>query len=222
MNRITLSSVAGFYKRSAGILPTILRCALAGLAFYSLWGGERFVPILSAVSLAISFIARDFTRKHPGAGDWDLVVTSLLFFHTFFGVGLDFYRRVPHYDKVLHFSWAVFIGLSVWRALLFFSRQIGRVMAAHSSMLLVIPLVFSLGGLWEIVEFLIDQVVALPHPAQIDLCDTMCDLIANLIGAIFATGLIWVYLKKAGTQETDEVGRGINLVFLSGGKRDGD
>jgi len=220
MDRITLGSLASFCKRSMGVIPIIFRCALAGLALYSLWNEERFVLTLSLVSLAISFIARNFTRKYPGAGDWDLVITSLAFFHTFFGVGLNFYQRIPLYDKALHFSWAMFIGLSVWRTLLLFSWRGGRAIADQLSMLLLIPLVFSLGGLWEIVEFLIDQLVALPRLAQIDLCDTMCDMIANLVGAVFAAGLISVYLKKRALNRPLPWVRWVNLM-LSGGKRHG-
>jgi len=179
------------------LTPVILRWALLGLVGYGLWKREFFILILGVVSLAISFLVSGFARKYPKAGHWDLAVTSLLFFHTVLGVTLGFYEKVPFYDKALHFVWAALIGLCIWKTLVFLSWDKSRSHVVPLAMLLVATLDFSLGGLWEIMEFSIDQLVTLPQPAQIDLCDTMCDLIANLAGALLATAMVWRHLNKA-------------------------
>jgi len=183
------------------LTPGIFRWVLLGLVGYGLWEREFFILTLGAVSLAVSFLSWGFARKYPTAGHWDLAVTSLLFFHTVLGVTLEFYERVPFYDKALHFVWAALIGLCIWKTLVFLSWDKSRPHVVPLAMLLVATLDFSLGGLWEIMEFSIDRLVTLPQPAQIDLCDTMCDLIANLAGALFAVGLVWIYLYKEGAQE---------------------
>jgi len=183
------------------LTPGIFRWVLLGLVGYGLWEREFFILTLGAVSLAVSFLSWGLARKYPKAGNWDLAVTSLLFFHTVLGVTLEFYERVPFYDKALHFVWAALIGLCIWKTLVFLSWDKSRPHVVPLAMILVATLDFSLGGLWEIMEFSIDRLVTLPQPAQIDLCDTMCDLIANLVGALFAVGLVWIYLKKEGVQE---------------------
>ncbi len=178
------------------LTPVILRWVLLGLVGYGLWKRELFILILGVVSLAVSFLALGFARKYPKAGHWDLTVTSLLFFHTVLGVTLGFYEKVPFYDKALHFVWAALIGLCIWKTLVFLSWDKSHPRVVPLAMLLVATLDFSLGGLWEIMEFSIDQLVTLPQPAQIDLCDTMCDLIANLVGALFAAVLVWISFRR--------------------------
>jgi hypothetical protein len=81
------------------------------------------------------------------------------------------------------------------------SKERGRPDLKQFGILLVVLLDFSLGGLWEIFEFLVDQLVTLPRPAQTDLCDTMCDSIANLAGALFAGGMLWIDIKKQALNE---------------------
>ncbi len=144
------------------LTPVILRWVLLGLVGYGLWKREFFILILGVVSLAVSILALGFARKYPKAGNWDLAVTSLLFFHTVLGVTLGFYEKVPFYDKALHFVWAALIGLCICKTLVFLSWDKGRPRVVLLAMLLVATLDFSLGGLWEITEFSIDQLVTLP------------------------------------------------------------
>jgi hypothetical protein len=201
MNQSMLGSPIKYPHIPRAAIPSILRWGLLALAWYTLWKREFFILILSTVSLSVSLLAHGFVRMYPKVSAWDLVVTSLLFFHTFLGVALGFYESVPFYDKALHFTWSAFIGFSIWKTLVYCSKERGRPDLKQFGILLVILLDFSLGGLWEILEFLVDRFVILPRPAQIDLCDTMCDSIANLAGALFAGGMLWIDIKKQALKE---------------------
>lgn len=106
----------------------------------------------------------------------------------------DFYERFWWWDVVLHGGSAVGFGLV--GALLMLMLVQGRQLTAAPLTVAFFAFCFAvtIGALWEIWEFTLDQVFGL-NTQKSGLVDTMWDLIVDAIGALIGAGAGWAYLK---------------------------
>ncbi|VTO17566.1 hypothetical protein [Brevundimonas vancanneytii] len=112
----------------------------------------------------------------------------------FLGEMGDFYERYWWWDVVLHGGSAVAFGLV--GALLMLMLVQGRQLKAAPLTVAFFAFCFAvtIGALWEIWEFMLDQVFGL-NTQKSGLVDTMWDLIVDSIGALIGAGAGWAYLK---------------------------
>ena len=106
----------------------------------------------------------------------------------------DFYERYWWWDVVLHGGSAVAFGL-VGSLLMLMLVKGNRLTAAPFTVaFFAFCFAVTIGALWEIWEFMLDQVFGL-NTQKSGLVDTMWDLIVDAIGALIGAGAGWAYLK---------------------------
>lgn len=126
-----------------------------------------------------------------------LFATTLFFFASvFLGEALDFYERLWWWDLALHGSSAVGFGLTGF--LFVFMLFEGDRFAAPPSAIAFITfcVAMTIGAMWEIVEFLMDQTFGL-NMQKSGLNDTMGDLMINSVGGLVASLTGYFYLRHA-------------------------
>jgi len=146
----------------------------------------------------------------------DLLVTVVIFAHSFLGYSLGLYQRVPHFDKLLHFGSTVII--SILSFMIYYSFYIiGRIRVGYGALFFFIVLTaLGLGAFWEILEFAVDRVFDLAM--QDGLEDTMFDLIFDCLGGMVAAVLGYVYIRKSKPAHRRRFAVPISQVFGYGRK----
>lgn len=125
-----------------------------------------------------------------------LLATTLFFFASIFlGEALGFYERLWWWDLALHGFSAVGFGLTGF--LFVFMLFDGDRFAAPPSAIAVISfcVAMTIGGLWEVFEYLMDQIFGL-NMQKSGLDDTMGDLMINALGGLVASVTGYVYLVR--------------------------
>lgn len=121
-------------------------------------------------------------------------IVVFIFASMFLGEIADFYERFWWWDVVLHFTSALTFGLMGF--LLIFMLFEGDRYAAPPWALSVLAFSvgLSIGALWEIFEFTMDQVFGM-NMQKSGLMDTMKDLIIDTAGAAIGAVFGFFYLK---------------------------
>lgn len=124
-----------------------------------------------------------------------LATTLFIFASVFLGEALEFYDRFWWWDIALHaFS---SIGFGLLGFLFVFMLFEGDRFAAPPSAVAFITfcMAMTIGSIWEIFEFLMDQSFGL-NMQKSGLLDTMGDLIINGLGGAVASLTGYLYLKR--------------------------
>ena len=150
----------------------------------ALWLGhwnEAFVALftLSLTFVPILFAERMGVRLPMTFG---AMVVVFLFATLFLGELGDFYEKYWWWDLVLHSGAAIGFGL-IGYVLVFMLFEGDRFAAPPLSLaFLAFSIAVSIGTLWEIFEFGMDQIFGL-NMQKSGLDDTMWDMIVNMLGA---------------------------------------
>lgn len=111
-----------------------------------------------------------------------IVVSLAISGHTIGGELLNFYGLSTIYDKYLHVFGAYSFALLGYVLLGMNRISLGP----KIKFILIITIGLSIGTIYELIEFAIDQLSTPTLPAQSGLLDTNLDLLADLLGAIGA------------------------------------
>lgn len=150
----------------------------------------------AAATLALTFLPQRFARffgiRLPRTMLTAIVV--FIFATLFLGEVADFYERFWWWDVILHFTSALSFGLIGF--LLIFMLFEGDSYAAPPWALAVLAFSvgLSIGALWEIFEFAMDQLFGM-NMQKSGLMDTMKDLIVDTVGAAVGAFAGFLYLK---------------------------
>ncbi|MCK9536706.1 MAG: hypothetical protein M0R05_03885 [Bacilli bacterium] len=133
-------------------------------------------------------VSKIFKIKIPS-----VIIISYYFFlilSLFFGVILGFYFIFPWYDDFNHFLAGALLTLFG----IFIIAKLDNVGYLKFSLLLTYSLFFAgfCGGLWEIIEFMIDRVFNydIQRVGTTGVANTIVDLIMNLLGSIIIVFLL--------------------------------
>lgn len=151
---------------------------------------------VALITLGLTFLPRYAARflgvELPGSILAAIVV--FLFASLFLGEVANFYERFWWWDVVLHFFSALSFGAMGF--LLIFMLFEGDRYAAPAWALAVLAFCvgLSIGALWEIFEFAMDQWFGM-NMQKSGLLDTMKDLIVDTVGAALGAFSGYLYLK---------------------------
>lgn len=106
----------------------------------------------------------------------------VIFLHLVFGQYLNLYVMNTYFDKVLHVVGTFTIALFIYQAFVISAGIKFRARILQVTIIISFGIAF--GALFELLEFFLDIIFKTNH--QKDLLDTNIDMLANLIGAIFA------------------------------------
>lgn len=179
------------------IVWLILVAAMAVAIWSGHWSNVFVIVTAFFLTLLPTIFADRFRIRFPMAF---LAGISLFVFGTLFlGEVLDFYNRFWWWDILLHGTSAV--GFGILGFLFVFFLFEGDRYAAPPWALALIAFVFalSIGTLWEIFEFGMDEIFGL-NMQKSGLPDTMTDLIVDALGALTGalSGFFWLKGRQVG------------------------
>lgn len=178
------------------ILLLVVRVVLAVEMVTALLSRAWPQAAIAAATLALTFLpgrmARFFGVRLPPS--FLAMIAAFIFATLFLGEVADFYERFWWWDLVLHFGSAVSFGLFAF--LFIFMLFEGDRYAAPPSAIgfLSFCVAISIGTIWEIFEFAMDQTFGL-NMQKSGLPDTMGDLIVDTVGAAIGGTVGFLYLK---------------------------
>lgn len=131
---------------------------------------------------------------HPMPSPYFTAILAFAFFAQYFGMMWDFYINIWWWDIVVHFASGFLLGCMGYYLYTLLTRKSEAEAPIAVSVLFAIFFAIACAGGWEIYEFCADTFGGLS--SQVDLQDTMEDIICGTAsGLIYGTGLA-VYLKK--------------------------
>ncbi|MEX3007117.1 hypothetical protein [Hoeflea sp. TYP-13] len=165
-----------------------MQLVIIATSFGWLASGNLLWFAVGAVCTILTFVPAMCISDAAIRAATDLCVSALVFAHVFFGMHVGLYETSVVYDKLIH---ALGCGAIAVIVIAFVSRY-----CSHRRIDLPVPFLFlfvtgivvSLGTLWEVFEFAVDRTGL--FQSQKGLSDTMLDLMADVLGAGVATGLI--------------------------------
>ena len=164
---------------------TLLRCLLD--PSYEKYGACVAAFLLPFIPLAISSI---FKVKIPFR--IEMLYYLFIFVAHCLGICLDLYKFVPFYDKIIHCISGVATALIGHYAVLYFNAQRSpRLFRA----LFIMFFSMAIATAWEFYEFAMDKLLGFSMQQLVSqgLDDTMYDLIAATLGAVFGG---WLMSRK--------------------------
>ncbi|PIP25054.1 MAG: hypothetical protein COX34_00730 [Candidatus Nealsonbacteria bacterium CG23_combo_of_CG06-09_8_20_14_all_36_12] len=129
------------------------------------------------------------------------IIIFLIFIFHLFGYLKGLYYSLSFYDDILHFSAGITLSAAIIYIL--FHTKISRIFKIENkftNLILVFIATVIIGAFWELLEFFWDlyfaKMFGLP-PLQLNLQDTMFDLIWDSIGAFLVIGIYYaLFFKK--------------------------
>jgi uncharacterized membrane protein YjdF len=124
----------------------------------------------------------------------NLLIVLCLFLHVGGSVRGWYHLFYPFYDKVVHLASSITIAVLGFVAVVIMDQYTAIKMNRPMIVVFVIIFTMAIGSFWEISEFVYDNLFG--TQLQIDLEDTMYDLIFDLVGGIIIGLLGDIYLKR--------------------------
>jgi hypothetical protein len=157
----------------------MLLVALAALSFGD-W--ENF--FIGLLALALSFIPEliETTYKVVLPIEFEAVIVLFIFLSVFLGETVDIYERIWWWDGMLHIASGLVLSFAAYLFLYNLYRQKKLVASPVLIALLVFMVGLTLGVIWEIFEFTMDNLFGL-NMQRSGLQDTMGDLIVDAMGS---------------------------------------
>lgn len=182
-------------------LTLIIWGILAVAFFVALFTRQWSNAFVTCVALTLTLLPTVFSNRFQIQIPLSfLAAISLFFFGTLFlGEIFDFYNKFWWWDLLLHGSSAVGFGI-IGFLFVFYLFQGDRYNAPPWALgLIAFCVALSIGALWEIFEFAMDEILGL-NMQKSGLQDTMWDLIVDTIGASFGaiSGFLWLKERSLG------------------------
>ncbi|HUG45164.1 MAG TPA: hypothetical protein VMK31_01455 [Sphingomicrobium sp.] len=189
-------------------LQAVMAVELTLLIFRGTWMHVFLVAAVMAGILAPELLRRTLRVQIPS--EIQILATVFVFATLFLGEVRDYYERIWWWDLALHGTAGLLLGLLGFLIVyaLNESRDVQLKMRPSFVALFAFAFALALGNVWEIFEFLMDQVFGLnmQKPMLGDpsgLTDTMWDLIVNFIGAAIVSLSGWAYLRRSRRRHVD-------------------
>lgn len=159
---------------------------------------QWLVLFVSSLTLILTFLPAFVERNYKITLplEFEIVITGFIFASLFLGEIHSFYYKYWWWDTMLHTLSGSILGFIGF--LLIFTLNKTVKIGIHLSPFFLAFFSFcfavTMGALWEIFEFSMDLIFGLTMQKGLE--DTMLDLIADSIGAIFASLIGYLYIKK--------------------------
>lgn len=194
--------VTGTYSRGYSVATIVIQTILViGLAVFAVRGNWENVFLTATVIILTvlpAFVLRQYRIYLPP--EFQLVSSGFVFLSLFLGSVTDFYYQFWWWDMVLHLSSGFLLGIVGFLVLFVLNSTDRLPKGIRPSFLCLFGVTFavSVGVLWEIFEFAVDQ--TWPHinmqSTETGVVDTMHDLIVNTAGAVTVGAMGLAYFKS--------------------------
>lgn len=153
--------------------------------------------LVIALNFFLTFAPRLFERRYKVdiPIEFEILIILFVFASIFLGEVQGYYFKYWWWDAMLHTLSGVAIGFVGFLILYIMAK--GNKLKARPITIALFAFCFSvaIGALWEIFEFAMDQFFGL-NMQKSGLVDTMWDLIVDSVGALFASAVGYLYLKR--------------------------
>lgn len=195
------------------ILIIVLRIAAILAGIFQVVSGDLvmgvFIFLATGALMAPALFTRNKIRTMPLT--IEIIFFMMILLQFVIGETLNLYRVVPYYDKLVHFSLPLMVGLISF-IIAYTLHQTGNLrMSTGPLMVIIVLMTLGIGAIWEIIEYLtdvflnpmFDSLGALQgnftEPAIVD---TMNDLILDVVGGIFGAILGWRYISYSESRKS--------------------
>ena len=193
------------YKIQA-IAAALLQLAILVLVIILLIKGFWLSAFSGSVIFVLTFVPAMFEQQLSVHLPIEFTLLTTVFLYASFALGevRDFYSRFWWWDLMLHSLSSLTIGIMGFLAIYVFHMtnrvQIAPIYIASMTFCLTV----TMGTLWELFEFSMDWFFQLTMQKS-GLIDTMTDLMVNLIGALVAAVLGYLYVKNGDSLIVDRL-----------------
>lgn len=152
-------------------------------------GNKIFRIVLAAAAILIMKVlfTVTFLKKSKASYTASLI---FIFLAMYLGNVFDFYQLISIYDKILHFSSGIIIGVVGLIIYAHFTKEYMKKLNPHFMILFIFIFCVALAGCWEIWEFTGDRLFGF-NSQNNSLIDTMMDIICGTAGGLVS--LIPIY-----------------------------
>ena len=192
---------ARIHRKVVVILMVIMAVELVLVFYEGQWINAFLVMAIMTVTLLPDVLGRRFRVYIPP--EFQLLAVIFVFAALFLGEIQSYYVRFWWWDIALHTSSGLLMGILGFLLVYVLneSENLDIHMRSHFVALFAFLFAVTVGTLWEIFEFTMDQVVGtnMQKPMLGDssgLTDTMWDMIVNALGALAISALGWWYMKR--------------------------
>ena len=192
--------------RIQAITAALLQLAILVLVIVLLIKGFWLSAFAGSVIFVLTFVPAIFERQLSVHLPIEFTLLTTVFLYASFALGevSDFYSRFWWWDLMLHSLSSLTIGIMGFLAIYVFHMtnrvQIAPIYIASMTFCLTV----TMGTLWELFEFSMDWFFQLTMQKS-GLIDTMTDLMVNLIGALVAAVLGYLYVKNGDSLIVDRL-----------------
>ncbi|MDZ7719405.1 MAG: hypothetical protein U5K72_11370 [Balneolaceae bacterium] len=190
--------IHNFFNR---ILLVILTVEWAYLLYEQQWL-SLFLVTLILFSLFAPFLFKNKMDLELPA-EFHFMAVLFVFAALYLGEIQEFYRRIWWWDMALHATAGLMMGIVGFLLVYILneSKKVELQMSSAFIALFAFMFAVSIGTVWEIFEFAMDQFLGLNMQKEMfgdasGLTDTMWDMIVNAAGALIICLNGWWYLKK--------------------------
>ena len=183
------------------VLQAIMALELILVFYEQQWINAFLIMTIMAVTLSPVVLGRQFRVYIPA--EFQLLAVVFVFAALFLGEIHSYYARFWWWDIALHTSSGLLMGILGFLLVYVLneSENVGVYLRPHFMALFAFLFAVTVGTLWEIFEFAMDQIVGtnMQKPMLGDssgLTDTMWDMIVNALGALVISALGWWYMKR--------------------------
>lgn len=166
--------------------------------------GDKTVRIISIVAtiLVIKILfTKTFLKKSKASYMASLI---FVFMAMYLGNVWDFYSLIPLYDKILHFSSGIIIGIIGLIIYAHFTKEYMNKLSIRFMLVFIFMFCVGLAGCWEIWEFSGDRLFGLDSQNN-SLIDTMMDIILGTVGGMISLIPIYRFAKGHKNKFLDRV-----------------
>ncbi|MBT3297501.1 hypothetical protein HN385_01105 [archaeon] len=178
------------------IISNLIRALVIIAAFGAILTQRWFVFFICILAILFTYLP-DLVRKNYEfyiPPEFEIIMVIFIYFSLILGEVHGYYETFWWWDSFLHAGSGLALGVIGFLLLLMLYDE--KKINASPIILVIFSFCFALalGGLWEIFEFSMDQLIG-SNMQKSGLVDTMWDLIVDALGAFVASALGWLYLK---------------------------
>ncbi len=195
-------------------LAWFLKLSILALIPYLIIKGDYLFAFAAVIAFIIAIIPSIIERTYKVHLPWemDLLISLIIYLHTFCGEILYFYEKIPVWDDILHFMGTAVIAILAFMVVYTFHFTGKLRLTLPFIFLFTFVFALAIGAIWEIMEFGIDQIFG-RNTQHSSLNDTMWDLIADFMGGLFASLIGVIYIKKSRPLERLKFTRPLRMII---------
>lgn len=181
----------------SNVILAVIFAVLIGAAGFGVLSGRFAVAFVAVITLAaaiLPLLLPSLVRVHVPPG-FSAAVALFLAGTLFLGEVGDFYNRFWWWDVLMHAASAVGLGIVGVIVMLILVETERLRAAAVTVSVFAFCFAVSIGVIWEIFEFTVDQIFG-TNMQKSGLVDTMWDLIIDCLGGAVGAASGFAYLKN--------------------------